>query len=579
MRTGRAGFGIGIGAVLLALAAPGCAATDERAPNDETALNDLASAAAHPVNFTSALPIPPILQAASRDRLKVSYVLSAEQGGTHYFDSAHQGTTYAYSGGIPSEIRDSKDRIFRAAAANGAVLGPVIRLRQGEQVSMDFRANLDKPSNVHWHGLDVGPEVDVMPLRGASGGASTKVTFVVKNQAATLWYHPHQHMDEGRQHYQGLNGIVIIDDANSDALAAQGMPHTYGVDDIPLTFQDLRFDQNGKLRYIADDQDQDGMLGDQVALNGVIHPIITVTKTLVRFRLLNASNARAIKVGLSNKQKFFHIASDGGYLNAPLEVASVSLGPSERAEIVVDFSKSRTGKINLVSYSFAPLEAEDALEREDGDEAGLQWRNGRKYRKRTGEAKDDLANIRQGRPPEGFGFAVAQILIPTNLPPATLPQRLNSIAPPDPSVAVNVANPRVFKLEGPPTDDKTRNPQAIDFAATINGIKGDPEFVRVDQRVRAGSSEVWSIINDADDMMHPFHVHGKQFRVLERVPLPGHAAVRAPVEDGLKDTVQVFPPETVKILVNFDVPKGNFFFHCHVLEHIDMGMMGIFAVE
>ena len=51
-------------------------------------------------------------------------------------------------------------------------------------------------------------------------------------------------------------------------------------------------------------------------------------------------------------------------------------------------------------------------------------------------------------------------------------------------------------------------------------------------------------------------------------------------EMGWKDTVQTFPGETVRILVNFEgVAKGNYFFHCHVLEHEDMGMMGIFGVE
>ena len=569
-------------AVVLAVLAPGCSASrsSDGGEDDETTLSALVNAAASPTTFTTPLPIPSELKPVTRDGANVSYVLTAEPGGTHYYDARNYATTYAYSGGIPTEIRDAGGALVKRAGENGVVLGPVIRFRRGDHVSLDFRANLDKPTNVHWHGLDVPSEVDVMPTRGASGGASTKVTFDVKNQAATLWYHPHQHADEGRQHYVGLNGMVIIDDDNSDALGAAGLPHTYGVDDIPLTFQDLRFDGSGKLRYVQDEEDQDGMLGDQIVVNGVTRPVINVTKSLVRFRVLNASNARAIKIGLSNKQKFFHVASDGGFLNAPLPVSSVSLGPSERAEIVVDFSKSNTGKINLVSYGFAPLEPEDALERQDGDAASLDWRNGRKYRKRRGLTKEDIEHIRGGRPPQGFGFAIAQIAIAPNLPPAApLPQKLNTIPPPDPSRAVNLESPRVFKLEGPSEEDHEHNPQGVDFAATINGIKGDPELARVDQRVRSGTSEVWAITNDADDMMHPFHVHGRQFRVLERIPAPGHPAIRVPVEEGYKDTVQIFPHETVKILVDFDIPPGNYFFHCHVLEHVDMGMMGIFGVE
>jgi FtsP/CotA-like multicopper oxidase with cupredoxin domain len=74
-------------------------------------------------------------------------------------------------------------------------------------------------------------------------------------------------------------------------------------------------------------------------------------------------------------------------------------------------------------------------------------------------------------------------------------------------------------------------------------------------------------------MAHPFHIHGVQFRVIER---DGSAP---PInERGWKDTVLVYPYETVRVLVQFQ-KKGKFVYHCHILEHDDMGMMGSFVVE
>ncbi len=72
---------------------------------------------------------------------------------------------------------------------------------------------------------------------------------------------------------------------------------------------------------------------------------------------------------------------------------------------------------------------------------------------------------------------------------------------------------------------------------------------------------------------HPFHVHGVQFRIIER-----NGRTPAPNERGWKDTVMVGNGGEVRILVRFR-KKGLFMYHCHILEHEDSGMMGQFLVE
>ena len=83
---------------------------------------------------------------------------------------------------------------------------------------------------------------------------------------------------------------------------------------------------------------------------------------------------------------------------------------------------------------------------------------------------------------------------------------------------------------------------------------------------------------------HPMHVHGLQFQVVEReIDSSGRAAWETLsdgfVDEGWHDTVLVMPGERVKILLKFEDFEGLYLYHCHNLEHEDMGMMRNYRVE
>ena len=86
-------------------------------------------------------------------------------------------------------------------------------------------------------------------------------------------------------------------------------------------------------------------------------------------------------------------------------------------------------------------------------------------------------------------------------------------------------------------------------------------------------------------MPHPMHIHGLQFRVVSRIP-PTNATQRANwetvkdgyVDEGRKDTVLVMPGERVQVEVRFEDYTGLYLYHCHNLEHEDMGMMRNYRV-
>ena len=123
---------------------------------------------------------------------------------------------------------------------------------------------------------------------------------------------------------------------------------------------------------------------------------------------------------------------------------------------------------------------------------------------------------------------------------------------------------------------------------TINGRSYQHEAVADDEIVRFGAEEVWAFENlGGMGMMgaqpHPMHVHGVQFRVLDRSMSSSAAAYwqrlrEGFVDDGWKDTVLVLPGERVRVAMRFDAHPGLFLYHCHNLEHEDMGMMRSFRI-
>lgn len=153
-----------------------------------------------------------------------------------------------------------------------------------------------------------------------------------------------------------------------------------------------------------------------------------------------------------------------------------------------------------------------------------------------------------------------------------LPQRLSTIQPYRTADALNPQYPKPFQL------------LMRHMAWTINGRTFQMESTAPDERVKPDSLEVWEFINEGGggmgmmgmmNMPHPIHLHGKQFQVLQRYGVRHEGYV----DDGWKDTVLLMPGERIRILVKFGDYPGLFLYHCHNLEHEDMGMMRNYFVE
>ncbi len=415
---------------------------------------------------------------------------------------------------------------------NGPFLGPTLRLRRGEDVDLIVQNNLDAMTTMHWHGMHVPARMDGTPHQKIKPGESWTAGFQVDQQAAPLWYHPHPHGNTGRQVYRGVAGLMWIDDDNSDAL---DLPKTYGVDDIPLVIQDRQFDNDGAFRFAVN---QGAVYGNTMLINGTWNPFLQVESRRIRFRLLNGSNARIYYIGFDDSRVFHQIATDGGFLEAPLQTNRVILAPGERAEILVDFSDG--AEVVLKSYPEAGL-----LETVQSFFGGI------------GTGNLHLLKI------------VPQ---PTKRASHALPERLNTISRIDASQA---AKTRPMVLAGAAQGGRGggRGGGGKPLGPPINGKIMD--MARIDEVVRLGDIEIWEVSNRGDQP-HPFHVHLVQFQILDRNGQPPTGA-----ELGWKDTVLAPPGDLVRIIMPFERyadPQIPYMYHCHIMEHEDNGMMGQFLV-
>jgi FtsP/CotA-like multicopper oxidase with cupredoxin domain len=447
-----------------------------------------------------ALPVPPLLDArAARGPVE----LVAQAGQSEFLPGRSSAT----------------------AGYNGAYLGPTLRVHSGDDVRFDVTNRLQEETTVHWHGLLVPSEVDGGPHNAIAPGARWRPTVPVRQPAATAWYHAHPHGRTGAQVYSGLAGMLIVTDAQEQAL---GLPSRYGVDDLPIVLQDKLFDREQRLVYpLTHMTAMHGMHGNVLLVNGAAQPVAQVPAGPVRLRLLNAGNARLFDIAFDDGRAFHWIASEGGLLREPVALKRLSLAAGQRAEILVDFSDRRPARmLNLVPAQ-----------------------------QRT---QPVMRFVPQGAP------AAAPAL------PAKLAQ-WDSKAP-----AQAVRRRRIVLGSGGMGRGMGGGMGMGGMAShAMHVIDGKPfDMGRIDQRVRLGDVEIWEVGVDGMVMMHPFHIHGVHFEVLRR---GGQEPV---VEDqGRRDTVIVDEP--VELLVHFTQPaseRAPFMYHCHILEHEDAGMMGQFTV-
>jgi spore coat protein A, manganese oxidase len=423
---------------------------------------------------------------------------------------------------------------------------------------------------VHLHGARVLPENDGYPEAwftkefSQTGPAFAHKTYDYPNDqpATTLWYHDHALGTTRLNVYAGLAGFYLLRDVVEDDL---NLPK--GEFEIPLLLQDRSFNADGSLLYPVVDTGGDSdprvppvwipeFFGDTVLVNGKVWPHLEVEPRKYRFRILNGSNARFYHLTLIESTPdgrplgrpgpiFNQIASDGGFLPAPVPQADLTIAPAERFDVIVDFSGAYGKSFLLSNDAKAPFP--------DGDDIipanVMLFRVTRRLRGRDG---------------------------------SSVPRQLVPVVPLNPQSAVKTRDLVLSELD---SADPFGNP----IMGLINAQWDSP----VIEDPKAGSVEIWRLINTTEDA-HPIHIHLVQFQILDRQPFDTSQypdrliftgpSVRPPGNEqpAFKDTVKAFPGQVTRLIARFDLPAGTpvqrgdrfrYVFHCHILEHEDNEMM------
>lgn len=438
--------------------------------------------------------------------------------------------------------------------------------------------------STHLHGGVTEPFSDGHPEDTILPGRRKEHYFDDFSEAKLLWYHDHALGITRLNVAAGLAGALVVRDLFDTGTAKNTLGLPSGRHELPLILQDKLIDlASGDQLYPATRALE--FFGDQPLVNGAVAPHLVVDRGVYRFRVLNGANARFFRLGLAADvpdrpvPPMYVIGGDQGLLDATVRVDRLVIGPGERYDVLVDFSRlAPDARITLTNDAATPFP--------DGG--------------------TDLTDL-------GTPTAITEIMQFVVGSPSghrSVPKVLRG----------RVSRPR--RLPAIPTTGLTRTVTLLEVEDPADPA-GDPIVVLnnllwdtpAPDAMQQGTTEIWSVVNATVDA-HPIHLHLAPFRVLDRRPfdvagylatprpplgtrwnpapsafLVGTASPARPEEAGWKDTVVAHPGEVTRIAVvvptrrelgfDPDAPFVNqqgkqlrgYAWHCHILEHEDCDMM------
>lgn len=522
--------------------------------------------------FINPLPIPSVIQPTTPNgtHYEVSMTqFTQDLGLKDSFGNPILTTVWGYNGSYPGPTFEARRNIpitvkWKNELRNGSDFLPHL-------LPVDTSIHWAMPENwpysgvplvTHLHGGHIESASDGNPDAWFTPGFTQKGSYWSQQvynypndqEPATIWYHDHALGITRLNVYAGLAGYYILRDEWEDNL---NLPS--GNYEIPIAIQDRMFTEDGQLFYpsMPEEAGQPNpsvipeMFGDFILVNGKTWPILNVEPRKYRFRILNGSDSRFYKLYFGNAISFVQIGTDGGFLNAPVSLNQIVLGPGERKDVIIDFSNPALLGQTII------------------------LRNNARSPFPMGETVN----------PQTAGQIMAfRIIVPLN---GT-----------DNSVIPTTLRPDPIAVLGTP--DKTRQLLLVETEDEFGRLK--PQLgtsalgpLNWDQPITENpmldAIEEWEVINFTEDA-HPIHLHLVNFQIVSRqkfnisryilgnpssLQLLGQSKPPTTDESGWKDTAVMYPGEVTRIRAKFDT-EGLYLWHCHILSHEDHEMMRPFYV-
>ena len=418
---------------------------------------------------------------------------------------------------------------------NGSLPGPTLMAKPGDLITVKFKNELAESTNLHAHGLHVSPEgnsdnvmVDVRPGE----------TFVYEYQlgedhpSGLSWYHPHLHGEAANQLFAGLYGAIIVEDAKPVEANRERV----------LVFSDIDFDDEGNLAEPGPMALMMGREGKRILLNGQSQPDLEFDADAVEhWRILNACSSRYLHLHWSGGKAEL-IAMDGYRFEAAESVDELVLAPGNRGELVMRLGSS---KFDLTFDSVAHPDSMSAPT--VGYRLATLKPSGKSVEPASGIASGVLISARDIRTE------------------AVAAKRKFTLAMPSMDSMMNGDGSASGNMDGMNGMDHGSHGAGAMSGFTINGESFDMN--KVNTRVELGTFEEWEIVNTSN-MNHPFHLHVWPMQI---VSINGEEVS----EPKWQDVVSVPYLGRVKVRIAFENFGGKTMYHCHILDHEDLGMMGV----
>jgi FtsP/CotA-like multicopper oxidase with cupredoxin domain len=416
-------------------------------------------------------------------------------------------------------VVDLAGRSVQALSYNGSVPGPTLRLRAGDRVTLDLENRLGQGTNLHLHGFHVSPAANGDNVFvHVQDGETFRYEYEIgrDHPAGTFWYHPHLHRAVADQLFAGMAGAIVIERDDTLPLPAAR--------ERVLVVTDTALDGDRIAQVDMPDRIL-GREGELVLVNGQLEPTATVAAgSYEHWRVVNACSSRFLRLRLKGAE-LLQVAADRGRLAEPTQMDRVFLAPGNRAELLVRAPEA--GGYRLVT---------EPVDRGSAGMPGMMAASpAASQRTRT------LLNV------EATGHAAQAPALPRGLA-------------------------QLDDLRGAAVDGRRTLTLAMGMgmargmSLTIDGKDFDPE--RVDTRVQLDTVEEWTIINTSP-MDHPFHLHVWPMQVVSRHGRQGDDSPQ------WLDVVNVPARSSVTVRIRFTDFPGRTVYHCHILDHEDLGMMGV----
>lgn len=444
-------------------------------------------------------------------------------------------------------------------AYNGSIPGPLIKVPQGAEITLNFKNDTDVDSTLHSHGIRLENKFDGVPdvtQQAVKPGES--FTYKLKfPDVGIYWYHPHIREDYAQE--LGLYGNFLVTPSQSDYWAEVDREETLFLDDILI--------RNGQIASFSQttvDHTLMGRFGNVMLVNGDDNYKLPVKQgERVRFYVTNAANTRVFNFTIPNTQMRL-VGADNGKYEREEWVDSVILGPSERTIVEVWFDKS--GDYQIVNKTPEKSYAMGTISVESGPVTTSYF-----LVPRTNE--DVIDSLALLRPLFNKPFDKS---IKLTLQMGSSNNAMGGHMMSDGQMMGNsqMSMGDVKKIEWE-DDMNMMNVQSTKKTLKWKFIEQETneENMNIKWQFQKGDIVKIKLFNDDKSMhpmQHPIHIHGQRFLVLSTNGVSNQNLV-------WKDTALIQTGDTVEFLVQMDNP-GKWVFHCHIPEHMESGMMSEFEV-